>query len=48
MERDFTYVGDLVEAIVRLIGVDSAPTAQSVGPRTFLSPVAPWRVVNIG
>jgi len=45
--RDFTYVGDLVEAIVRLIPavpVRGAP----VGPMDSLSPVAPWRVVNIG
>jgi UDP-glucuronate 4-epimerase len=45
--RDFTYVDDLVEAIVRLIPavpVKGAP----VGPMDSLSPVAPWRVVNIG
>ncbi|MBI1868641.1 MAG: NAD-dependent epimerase [Methylocystis sp.] len=46
MERDFTYVDDLVEAIVRLI--DCAPPC---GPSTddpSLSPAAPFRVVNIG
>jgi len=45
--RDFTYVDDLVEAIVRLIPtvpVKGAP----VGPADSLSPVAPWRVINIG
>lgn len=45
--RDFTYVDDLIEAIVRLIPtvpVKGAP----VGPIDSLSPVAPWRVVNIG
>ena len=45
--RDFTYVGDLVEAIVRLMArppVKGAP----VGPMDSLSPVAPWRAVNIG
>ena len=45
--RDFTYVDDLVEAIVRLIPavpVKGAP----VGPMDSLSPVAPWRAVNIG
>jgi UDP-glucuronate 4-epimerase len=46
MERDFTYVDDLVEGIVRLIGV--VPGAEPVGARDSLSPVAPWRVVNIG
>ncbi|HEY3800171.1 MAG TPA: NAD-dependent epimerase/dehydratase family protein [Caulobacteraceae bacterium] len=45
--RDFTYVDDLVEAIVRLI--PHAPQAgEPVGPMDTLSPVAPWRVVNIG
>lgn len=45
MRRDFTYVDDLVEGIVRLIAV---PPAASVGAVDSLSPVAPWRVVNIG
>ena len=50
MRRDFTYVGDLVEAIVRLIAavpVEGQPVRQA-GVRDTLSPVAPWRVVNIG
>lgn len=45
--RDFTYVDDLVEAVVRLMAavpVKGAP----VGPMDSLSPIAPWRVVNIG
>lgn len=47
MRRDFTYVDDLVEAIVRL--VDLPPKAgQPVGPEDSLSPAAPYRVVNIG
>ena len=45
MRRDFTFVDDLVEGIVRLIAV---PPAASVGGVDSLSPVAPWRVVNIG
>ncbi len=45
MRRDFTYVDDLIEGIVRLIAL---PPAQSVGGVDSLSPVAPWRVVNIG
>jgi UDP-glucuronate 4-epimerase len=45
--RDFTYVDDLVEAVVRLM--DRPPvTGQPVGPMDSLSPIAPWRVVNIG
>ena len=47
MWRDFTYVTDLVRGIALLI--DAAPS----GPETAvdgdtLSPVAPFRVVNIG
>ena len=45
MRRDFTYVDDLVEGIVRLIGV---PPLERVDARDSLSPVAPFRVVNIG
>lgn len=46
MRRDATDVGDLVEAIVRLAEVP--PQAGSaVGPFDSISPVAPWRVVNI-
>jgi len=47
MERDFTYIDDLVEGIVRLIPavpVLGAPVAEC----DSLSPVAPFRVVNIG
>jgi UDP-glucuronate 4-epimerase len=47
MERDFTYIDDLIEAIVRLI-----PKRPVQGEPVFagdsLSPVAPFRVVNIG
>jgi UDP-glucuronate 4-epimerase len=50
MMRDFTYVEDLVEAVRRLI--DTPPmrptTAEDVAEGDSLSPVAPWRVVNIG
>lgn len=50
MHRDFTYVGDLVRA-VRLL-MDAAPvrpaSAEDVAPGDSLSPVAPFRTVNIG
>ncbi|MBO6601635.1 MULTISPECIES: NAD-dependent epimerase/dehydratase family protein [Paracoccaceae] len=50
MARDFTYVDDLVDGIVRLINV--APVrpgeAEEIAEGDSLSPVAPWRVVNIG
>jgi UDP-glucuronate 4-epimerase len=45
--RDFTYVGDLVEAIVRLMARPPVK-GEPVGPMDSLSPVAPWRAVNIG
>ena len=50
MMRDFTYVDDLVEGIVLLAGaVPVRPAdAQAIEPGDSLSPVAPWRVVNIG
>lgn len=47
MERDFTYVDDLVEAVVRLVG--AAPEAgRRVADCDSVSPAAPFRVVNIG
>jgi UDP-glucuronate 4-epimerase len=47
MRRDFTYVDDLVEAIVRL--VERPPeVGRPVDGNDSLSPVAPYRVVNIG
>lgn len=47
MERDFTYIDDLVEAIVRLI--PAVPEiGKPAGPADSLSPVAPYRLVNIG
>ena len=50
MYRDFTYVDDLVRAIRLLI--DAVPvrpiTPEAIEPGDSLSPVAPWRVVNIG
>lgn len=46
MRRDFTYVDDLVEGILRLVAC--APGKEPVGPMDSLSPVAPFRVVNIG
>lgn len=49
MKRDFTYVDDLVEAVVRLVElppVKGDPIAAD-GVEDTLSPVAPWRCVNI-
>ncbi|MFN4354452.1 NAD-dependent epimerase/dehydratase family protein [Parvibaculum sp.] len=50
MQRDFTYIDDLVEGIRRLI--DASPVrlldASDVPEGDSLSPVAPFRIVNIG
>jgi UDP-glucuronate 4-epimerase len=49
MKRDFTYVDDVAEAIVRLI--DVAPTGDSAWRPDVPDPsssAAPWRVFNIG
>lgn len=46
MSRDFTYVDDLVEAIIRLAAVVPAEANRVEGDT--LSPVAPFRLVNIG
>ncbi|MBC6408082.1 MAG: NAD-dependent epimerase/dehydratase family protein [Rhodobacteraceae bacterium] len=52
MSRDFTYIDDLVEAIRRLIqAIPPAPSDRpppSAAAEDTLSPVAPFRVVNIG
>lgn len=45
MVRDFTYVDDLADAVVALI--DAVPGTTAVDEDS-LSPVAPFRVVNIG
>lgn len=50
MKRDFTYIDDLIEAMLRLMPCPPPAvekrTAGLAGDS--LSPVAPWRVVNIG
>lgn len=46
MRRDFTYVDDLITGITRLMA--TPPGRDPIGPMDSLSPVAPFRVVNIG
>ena len=48
MERDFTYIDDLVEGIVRLVDVAPRRGEPVEGAVDSLSPAAPWRIVNIG
>ena len=47
MRRDFTYVDDLIEAVCRLAGKVPSVGAP-ISEADSLSPVAPFRVVNIG
>jgi UDP-glucuronate 4-epimerase len=48
MSRDFTYVDDLVEAIVRLVPLMPRRADPDTDASDFASPVAPFRVVNVG
>lgn len=49
MRRDFVFIDDLVEAIFRLFdATPQRPAERNVAPGDSLSPVAPFRVVNIG
>jgi UDP-glucuronate 4-epimerase len=50
MQRDFTYIDDLVEALMRLSeAVPPTPDDRAtLIEGDSLSPVAPWRVVNLG
>lgn len=50
MSRDFTYIDDLIEGIVRLMDVppDEKNRVQAAGIADTLSAQAPFRVVNIG
>ncbi len=50
MRRDFTYIDDLADAVCRLVEVPPVrpESADAVPDGDSLSPVAPWRVVNIG
>ncbi len=46
MQRDFTYVDDLVASLLALI--DCVPDPANPVPGDSISPTAPFRVVNIG
>jgi UDP-glucuronate 4-epimerase len=49
MVRDFTYVDDIVEGIVRVIGQPAAPATAWSGDRPDpATSYAPWRIFNIG
>jgi UDP-glucuronate 4-epimerase len=49
MVRDFTYVDDIVEGVVRVMGKPAAPAAGWTGERPDpATSYAPWRIFNIG
>ena len=48
MSRDFTYIDDLVEAIVRLVGLPPVETVPADGNAFDPAALAPFRIVNIG
>ena len=49
MVRDFTYIDDIVEGIVRVIGLPAAPAPDWSGDRPDpATSYAPWRIFNIG
>ena len=47
MYRDFTYVDDLVRAILKLMPLPPVRVGEEI-PGDSISSNAPWRVVNIG
>jgi UDP-glucuronate 4-epimerase len=48
MRRDFTYISDICESIVRLIDCVPRPADAEATDEPALSPLAPFRIVNIG
>ena len=48
MQRDFTYIDDLVKGIRLLIDAVPPTDGKAQSPQDSLSPVAPYRIVNIG
>jgi UDP-glucuronate 4-epimerase len=49
MKRDFTYIDDIVEGVIRIAGQPAAPnTAWRGDAPDASSSLAPWRVYNIG
>ena len=48
MARDFTFIDDIAEGVVRLLGETPVPASQDMPLTAELSPVAPYRLYNIG
>ena len=49
MQRDFTYIDDIVEGVIRTLAIPASPDKDwnALSPSPDTSP-APWRVYNIG
>jgi UDP-glucuronate 4-epimerase len=48
MERDFTYVDDIVEGVVRITGTPARPAEEEESPADPAFSTAPYRIYNIG
>ena len=48
MSRDFTYIDDLTNSIYNIIEISSDQLKNKLSERDSKSPVAPFRIVNIG
>ena len=49
MRRDFTYIDDIVAGVLRVLDLVPAPSRDTgAADDPALSPIAPWRVYNIG
>ncbi|EKV26932.1 dTDP-glucose 4,6-dehydratase [Caenispirillum salinarum AK4] len=50
MSRDFTYIDDIVESIVRIVDIPATPDPswRADDPATGTSGIAPYRIYNIG
>ena len=48
LERDFTYIDDLVDGIYKLVSISPEKDLQNQIVDDSLSNLAPYRIVNIG
>ena len=48
MDRDFTFIDDIAEGVVRLLDTSPLPAGQQTPLTPDLSPIAPYRLYNIG
>ncbi len=48
MERDFTYIDDIIEGIIRIMGSPARPAGKGESPMDPAFSSAPYRIYNIG